>query len=52
MEITIITPFLNEEKEVKNTVLSIRSTSEKKLPIILIKDSSADGYDSESTAYT
>lgn len=50
MEITIIIPFLNEREEVKNTLLSIQSTTKAKIPVILINDASDDGYDYESIA--
>lgn len=43
--LTIIIPFLNEGEEIRNTLTSIRDTAEGQPDIILINDSSTDGYD-------
>lgn len=44
-DLTIIIPFLNEGEEIRNTVLSIRSTVTGNPCIMLINDASTDGYD-------
>jgi glycosyltransferase involved in cell wall biosynthesis len=49
-DLTVIIPFLNEGKEVELTVKNIRETASYNLEIILINDSSTDGYDYESVA--
>lgn len=49
-ELTCIIAFANEGLEVENTVKSIRATSDKYLPILLIDDASNDGYDYEQIA--
>lgn len=49
-ELTCVIVFANEGLEVENTVKSIRATSDKRLPIILIDDASDDGYDYKSIA--
>lgn len=44
-ELTVIIPFLNEGEEIKNTVDSIRTTTNHNVHIILINDCSTDCYD-------
>lgn len=46
-KLTIVIPFLNEEEEVKNTVVSIREHTDNKVDIILINDASDNQYDYE-----
>lgn len=46
-KLTIVIPFLNEEEEVRNTVISIREHVDCKIDIILINDASDDQYDYE-----
>lgn len=48
--LTVIIPFLNEGKEVYNTVKSLREHSEQAFEIILINDCSTDGYDYKKVA--
>lgn len=49
-ELTVIIPFLNEGKEIENTLDSLKSTIREAVEILLINDCSADGYDYESVA--
>lgn len=50
-QLTIIIPFLNEKKEIANTVKSIRNYSKKdQIEIILINDASDDGFDYEEVS--
>jgi glycosyltransferase involved in cell wall biosynthesis len=49
-KLTIIIPFLNEGKEVENTVVSIKETAVSDPAILLINDGSDDGFDYESVA--
>ena len=49
-QLTIIIPFLNEGDEIRNTVLSIKSTATGNPCILLINDASTDGYDYERIA--
>lgn len=49
-KLTVIIPFLNEGKEVYNTVKNLRENSEQLFEIILINDCSTDGYDYKKVA--
>lgn len=49
-ELTIIIPFLNEGKEIENTLQSIRETAVTHPRIVLINDNSYDGFDYRSVA--
>ncbi|MDR1552374.1 MAG: glycosyltransferase [Prevotellaceae bacterium] len=49
-DLTVIIPFLNEGKEIKNTVQSIRNTAGNEVEILLINDCSTDGFDYKSIA--
>jgi glycosyltransferase involved in cell wall biosynthesis len=49
-ELTVIIPFLNENKEVLNTVKNLRENSDQEFDIILINDCSTDGYDYKKVA--
>jgi glycosyltransferase involved in cell wall biosynthesis len=51
-ELTVIIPFLNEGKEIHNTLESIRQTAGDEVQIILINDASTDGIDYASVAQT
>ena len=44
-ELTVVIPFLNENKEVVNTVKSIRDTAGQNVDIVVINDNSSDDYD-------
>lgn len=46
-KLTIVIPFLNEEEEVKNTVVSINEYTGNQVDIILINDASDNHYDYE-----
>jgi glycosyltransferase involved in cell wall biosynthesis len=48
--LTVIIPFLNEGKEIYNTVENIRRTASESIEIILIDDNSTDAYDYKSVA--
>jgi glycosyltransferase involved in cell wall biosynthesis len=48
--LTVIIPFLNESKEVYNTVKNLRENSDYDFDLILINDNSTDSYDYESVA--
>ena len=48
--LTIIIPFLNEGAEIRNTLASIRATTNSRPEVILINDGSSDGYDYAATA--
>lgn len=48
--LTVIIPFLNEGKEIHNTLESIRHTAGFDVEVILINDASTDGVDYESVA--
>lgn len=49
-ELTLIIPFLNEGKEVYNTVESFVKTADRDIKIILINDCSTDNYDYRTIA--
>ncbi len=49
-ELTVIIPFLNEGIEIANTLQSIRETAGQQIDVLLINDSSTDGFDYEATA--
>lgn len=49
-ELTVIITFLNENIEVRNTVKSLRESTVQEFDIILINDSSTDGYDYKQVA--
>jgi len=49
-KLTIIIPFLNEGKEIENTVVSIRETAVTNPNILLVNDCSEDRLDYESVA--
>lgn len=49
-DLTVIIPFLNEGKEIENTLDSIKATTTGAIRIVLINDCSTDGYDYESVA--
>ncbi|WP_303011998.1 glycosyltransferase family 2 protein [uncultured Bacteroides sp.] len=49
-KLTVIIPFLNEKEEVRNTVKSLRESSDQCFKIILINDCSTDGYDYKKIA--
>jgi glycosyltransferase involved in cell wall biosynthesis len=49
-KITVIIPFLNEGKEVYNTVKNLRETSEENFNILLINDASTDDFDYKQVA--
>jgi glycosyltransferase involved in cell wall biosynthesis len=44
-DLTVIIPFLNERKEIENTVQSIRNTAGNEVEILLINDCSTDEFD-------
>lgn len=49
-ESTVIIPFLNENREVRNTVKNLRENSNLDFDLILINDCSTDGYDYKKVA--
>lgn len=49
-DLTVVLAFYNESSEVEKTVQSIRATSDKFIPIVLVNDCSDDGYDYRSIA--
>lgn len=49
-ELTAIIPFLNEGKEIENTLASLRETVGEEVRVILINDASTDGFDYKSVA--
>lgn len=49
-ELTLIIPFLNEGREVYNTVKSFKDSADIEIDIILINDGSDDGYDYKAVA--
>lgn len=48
--LTVIIPFLNEGREVENTVKSIRDTAKFEVDILLINDNSKDDFDYQAIA--
>jgi glycosyltransferase involved in cell wall biosynthesis len=50
-QLTVIIPFLNEGKEVEDTLCSIRDTAGNSVDILLINDCSTDKYDYEKAAH-
>lgn len=48
--LTVVIPFLNENSEVRNTVVNLRNTANDNVEIILINDCSNDGYDYKAVA--
>jgi Glycosyltransferases involved in cell wall biogenesis len=49
-KLTVIIPFLNEGKEVYNTVKNLRESSDREFDILLINDASSDGYNYKKVA--
>lgn len=49
-QLTVIIPFLNEGKEIYNTLQSIRATAGDAVKIMLVNDASTDEYEYESVA--
>ena len=49
-QLTIIIPFLNEGKEIANTLSSIQDTATGMPAILLINDASTDGYNYRTVA--
>jgi|GEM_PF-1046581 len=50
IKLTVIMPFLNEDREVENTIQSIRKTAGLNVNILLINDNSSDDFDYECIA--
>ncbi|GHT19247.1 hypothetical protein FACS189429_6750 [Bacteroidia bacterium] len=49
-ELTVIIPFLNEGIEVYNTVQNLRASTKEEFDILLINDTSTDGFDYKNVA--
>lgn len=49
-ELTVIIPFLNEGKEIENTLVSLRATAGDEVEVIIINDASTDGFDYKTIA--
>jgi glycosyltransferase involved in cell wall biosynthesis len=44
-QLTVIIPFLNEGREVGNTLQSIRETAGEQVDVLLVNDASYDDFD-------